>query len=503
MKDRSCMPNSRRNATVIRATVITAALLAIVGGIAPLGHAEIVAKLAVMDPASQQAVTGPLTYQGSCPVTLQFAGKIGSSVSGPIQYRFVRSDGAIAPITSITVEAGKSHAVETKWTLARSATAWMEIEILYPQPMKSNRVEFKVDCSTAGGTSSTTGRARPAGKAIPAPQQAQETVSPARPAGKAIPKEKADSQARPAGKATAKPAVASQSRATFFVAGDRTGVVDIFDQSGTKIRSFQARYTTGDGFGVGDVNGDGADEIIIAGDVHGRVNVYSQKGERISQFDGRFSKNDGFAIGDVNGDRRDEIIIAGDKSGVIDIFTWQGQKIRSFNGRFTKNDAFAAGDVDGDGIDEILIHGDRHGHVNAFNIAGGKVASFDTKLSSDFDESRDSGIGAGDVTGDRVPDIIVAFEIGGGGTGLMKTDFDIKKICVFDVSGKLLSCGTGEFTMGDTLRVGDVNGDGVAEIVKAGDKFRSVTVFDGSQRQLMTFIAGYTKNDGFAIARHR
>lgn len=454
---------------------------------APDLRSEVTVTMTVVNPSSGQSVAGPLSYRGPCPVTIKFAGRVGSSESGQIQYRFVRSDRAITPIAAITVEAGRPQVVETTWTLSGNVAGWMEVEILYPRSLKSNRVEFKVECA-AGQISAPALKTRPVVGAAPS-----------RPSGKAIPKTQPESGGRPSGKAVAKTAAPDPHKATFFVANDQSGKVTMFDRTGARIGTIGARYTNGDGFGVGDVNGDGADEIVVAGDVHGRVNIYKLSGEKINAFDGQFTKRDGLAVGDVNGDRLDEIIIAGDKDGVIDVFTWTGQKVRSFQGRFTKNDAIAAGDVNGDGVDEILLHGDRHGRVNAFDFQGGKVLTFDSKLSSNYDEPRDSGLGAGDVNGDRLPEIIVAFETGAWAG---HTDFDTRMIYVFDNSGRFLSRLHGEFTMGDTLAVGDVFGDGAAEIVKAGDKYHSVTVFDSAGRQLMTFIAGYTKNDGFAIARH-
>jgi len=431
-------------------------------------------------------------------VTLKFVGQVVSSASGQIQYRFMRSDSAISPVKSITVEAGKPQVVETTWQLSGNVSGWMEVDILYPSALKSSQVEFKVACA-AGQISAPALKTRPVVGKAPTQQKTQETAPSSRPSGKAIPKTQPESESRPSGKAVAKTAAPDPHKATFFVANDQSGKVTIFDRTGARIRTIEARYTNGDGFGVGDVNGDGENEIVVAGDVHGRVNIYKQSGEQISVFDGQFTKRDGLAIGDVNGDRLDEIIIAGDKDGVIDIFTWTGQKIRSFYGRFTKNDALDAGDVNGDGVDEILHHGDRWGRVNAYNIQGGTVATFNSELSSRKDASRDSGIGAGDVNGDRLSEIVVAFEVGETDF-LLDTDFKVHRVHVYDSSGNKLK-DFPAFTLGDTLRVGDVTGDGIYDIIVAGDVHHSVYVFDKDGLQVMTFIAGYTKNDGFAIAR--
>ncbi|WP_309728129.1 hypothetical protein, partial [Chamaesiphon sp. OTE_75_metabat_556] len=80
------------------------------------------------------------------------------------------------------------------------------------------------------------------------------------------------------------PAYAQNSPAKIFISGDVNGAVDIFNQLGTPIRSFAANYTIDDGFAVGDVDGDGRDEILIAGDVNGAVDIFNQFGTPIRSF---------------------------------------------------------------------------------------------------------------------------------------------------------------------------------------------------------------------------
>ncbi|MDH7512831.1 MAG: hypothetical protein QHH14_07795 [Clostridiales bacterium] len=152
--------------------------------------------------------------------------------------------------------------------------------------------------------------------------------------------------------------------------------MDIYDENAKRIHSFDGNFTRGDGFAVGDVNGDGLEEIVIAHDGNHMVKVFTQQGTVISSFNGNYTSGDGLAINDVDGDGKDEIIIAGDKNGVVDIFSHAGSKKGSFQAGFSSNDALTADDIVGDSRAEVIIHGDKHGVIDIFSSTGEKIGSF-------------------------------------------------------------------------------------------------------------------------------
>jgi len=271
--------------------------------------------------------------------------------------------------------------------------------------------------------------------------------------------------------------------AAIYIAGDFTGVVDVFDQAGAKLESFDGGFTLADGFAAGDVNGDGADEVLIAGDFTHIVDIFDSAGIRLGSFDGGFTLADGFAAGDVNGDGSDEILIAGDVTGVVDIFNQSGAKINSFDAGFTIFDGFAAGDVNGDGSDEILTAGDFTGQVDIFNGSGTKLNSFD----GDFTLA--DGFAAGDINGDDADEILIAGDVSG-------------VVDIFNGSGTKVNSFDGDFTLADGFAAGDVNDDGVDEILIAGDVTGVVDIFNGSGTKLGSFDGDFTLADGFAIGRH-
>ena len=96
----------------------------------------------------------PETYSGRCPVTIKFQGKITvTNITRPplkVQYKFIRSDGAFAPIRTINFIRDGSRAVNTTWTLGGPGLptyeGWQAIKVVYPQDVESNKANFKIEC---------------------------------------------------------------------------------------------------------------------------------------------------------------------------------------------------------------------------------------------------------------------------------------------------------------------------------------------------------------------
>lgn len=96
----------------------------------------------------------PENYSGKCPATIKFVGRVTvKNVTRPIkiQYKFTRSDGALAPVETLTFDRDGSREVSETWTLGGpglpSYSGWEAIRIVYPQELDSNRADFSVTCS--------------------------------------------------------------------------------------------------------------------------------------------------------------------------------------------------------------------------------------------------------------------------------------------------------------------------------------------------------------------
>lgn len=301
----------------------------------------------------------------------------------------------------------------------------------------------------------------------------------------------------------------------FFLAGDRHGKVDIYDANAKKIRSFDANFTRRDGFAIGDVNGDGLEEIVIAHDGNHMVKVFTQQGAPLSSFDGNYTSGDGFAIGDLDGDGKDEIIIAGDRHGVIDVFGYEGLKKRSFSSGFSGNDALAVDDILGDSRAEVIIHGDKHGMIDIFNGAGDKIGSFQSGVHTQHQRDKMKTVLGVGQNRDRIKVIVLAWAHEKYSS--MGKMGDMVGLSIFDGSGKELFSPKHEihkslkplmarcnccFSFGDRFKVrGNF-------LFCLGDRFDYLEVCDMrlvdpnyKYKRLTTLPLPLTEGDGFDVSR--
>lgn len=99
----------------------------------------------------------PTSYSAACPAKINFQGSITvRNITRPplkVQYKFIRSDGANAPIQTLTFNRDGSQPVNTTWTLGGpglpSYSGWQAISVIYPQNVESNRANFSVQCGAA------------------------------------------------------------------------------------------------------------------------------------------------------------------------------------------------------------------------------------------------------------------------------------------------------------------------------------------------------------------
>ncbi len=246
--------------------------------------------------------------------------------------------------------------------------------------------------------------------------------------------------------------------------------------------------------GAGDVNGDGFADLIVGayrddnnGYQSGSARVFSGvNGSVLFTFNGdnaydEFGRSVSGA-GDVNGDGFDDVIVGarnddnnGYNSGSVRVFSGvDGSELFTFNGD-SANDFFGwsvsgAGDVNGDGFDDLIVgapeviyNGSQTGSARVLSGADGSVLyTFYGDHSGDIFGWSVSG--AGDVNGDGFADMIV------GAQGDDNNGSSSGSARVFSgVDGGVLATFNGDstddrfgFSVSDA---GDVNGDGLADLV--------------------------------------
>jgi hypothetical protein len=251
------------------------------------------------------------------------------------------------------------------------------------------------------------------------------------------------------------------------------------------------------------------DDIITGSGPAGGPHVKVFDGATLAETRSFFSYTPSFmggvrvAAGDVNGDSIDDVITAagpgaGPHVKVFDGST--GAEIRSFfayDPTFTGGVFVAAGDINGDGRDDIITGTDAGapgGHVKVFDGRTLGVLQSFAAYSTSF--SGGVRVATGDVNGDGVPDIIT-----GTGSG---SAAHVKVFDGFIVSGLPFPALGSEirsfiaydpgFTGGVYVAAGDVNGDGTADIITGagrGSAGGHVKVFRGSDLSLLNSFFAY------------
>jgi hypothetical protein len=94
----------------------------------------------------------PKAYTGKCPGVITFNGTITARKAGRVQYKFIRSDGAFAPIQTLNFDAPGRKRVSTTWTLGGASlpsySGWQAIQIVYPTSLESGHANFSLNCKT-------------------------------------------------------------------------------------------------------------------------------------------------------------------------------------------------------------------------------------------------------------------------------------------------------------------------------------------------------------------
>ncbi len=202
----------------------------------------------------------------------------------------------------------------------------------------------------------------------------------------------------------------------------------------------------------------------------------------------------------MNGDGKGEIFAGlASKGGAIRVFDGATGNMLASYYAFAKNYTgglnIAAGDVDGDGRSEVIA-GLSAGSGSAVRVLDSLSGSVRSAYYA-FDKRFRGGVNVatGDVDGDGKVEVIASPESGSN-----------QPIAIFDaLSGSMRNsffAFSSSFAGGISVGAGDLNGDGLAEVIAApaSGMLSVVRVFDGTSQQLLKYSQQYPGTFGGGVS---
>lgn len=264
---------------------------------------------------------------------------------------------------------------------------------------------------------------------------------------------------------------------------------------------------------AGDVNSDGFADVIVGADLDDNTGVNSGSARVFSGIDGAllytFNGDGPFdyfgrsvnTAGDVNDDGVNDLIVGAPGDNSARVFSGiDGSILYDFSGVFSPDlfggSVSGAGDVNGDGYDDVIVGAYEHtsidiGMARVFSGADGSLL-YSFEGDDPFDRLGNSVSGAGDINKDGFDDLLVGIssdDNNGPESGTTRIYSGADGTILYDVEGDSAI----DFFGKSLSEAGDVNGDGVKDLIVGGLGVGSVRVFCLT---LLDFRRGDVSGDG-------
>jgi len=283
----------------------------------------------------------------------------------------------------------------------------------------------------------------------------------------------------------------------------------------------------GDQFGwiarnIGDVDGDGAADVVTSAPTHGaagantgKVYVYSSRsGRMLWSATGPNGGQLGIGVeaaGDVNGDRIPDVIAGAPFANQAFVYSGRdGTVLHTLRGE-ASGDGFGqrvsdAGDLDGDGRDDVLVSAPQHdgagqnaGRVYVFSGRDGRVL-----LTLDGDSAGHTfGTALAGMTRGAERWIVIGAGAGGAGTGRVYVYRGLQRVPAYTIEADSSGAALGAMFVSV---IGDVDGDGVLDAYASdwpnsarGASTGRIFVHSGRDGRRLLTLTGEAAGDGFGI----